>query len=239
VNDDKLKKRDRYDTEIAAVDASIGRFLDGVGKIVDNRKLIVVFTADHGESLGEHNYWGHGRNLFEPSLRIPLGITWAGTIPPQRLTTQATLLDLAPTLLDLVGVDSLHGLPGTSWAGAARDGVETVPRGVTCYQAHKGAVHGGTHDNEKKRSKGLLKVGIIEDGRKEILGVAPQNHMIFDLTDDPNELEDLATPQSEPSEDLLTCLGMVSEGLGALDRLVTQKLDAETVEQLRALGYLD
>ncbi len=72
VNDDQLKKRDRYDTEIAAVDASIARLLAGVRKRVDESELLVVLTADHGESLGEHNYWGHGRYLYEPSLRIPL-----------------------------------------------------------------------------------------------------------------------------------------------------------------------
>ena len=45
--------------------------------------LLVVITADHGESLGEHDYWGHGRYLYEPSLRIPLGIAWEGKIAPR------------------------------------------------------------------------------------------------------------------------------------------------------------
>ena len=62
---------DRYDTEIAAVDASIDRLLAGIRQAVEEEDLLVVLTADHGESLGEHNYWGHGRYLYEPSLRIP------------------------------------------------------------------------------------------------------------------------------------------------------------------------
>ncbi len=239
VNDDQLNKKDRYDSEIAAVDSSIERLLAGVRRVVDEENLIVVFTADHGESLGEHDYWGHGRNLHEPSLRIPLALYWEGVIAPGILTSQATLLDVAPTLFDLVGVKGPEELPGTSWAQAARGGRANTPENAACYQAHKGAVHGGTHDNERKRSKGLLSVGVVVGNQKEILGVAQQEHLVFDLTEDPNELKNLAPANSQPSDDLLSCLGEVSRALGALDRLVTQKLDAETIEQLRALGYLD
>ena len=49
----------------------------------------------------------------------------------------------------------------------------------------------------------------------------------------------LATVDSRPSDELIACLAEVSDGLGSLDRLATQKLDDETIEQLKALGYLD
>jgi len=238
INDDKLSRQDRYDTEIAAVDDSIGRLLSGIGTMGHEDNLVVVLTADHGESLGEHDYWGHGRYLYEPSLRIPLGIVWNGRIPVGSTGSQATLLDLAPTLLDLVGGDVPDGLPGLSWASTARGGEPLVER-TGCYQAHRGAVHGGTHDNDRKRSKGLLWIGVIDGDRKEILQVNRQYLQIFDLGVDPQELESLATTGSRPSEKLLACFGEVSTGLGNLDRLATQKLDDETVEQLKALGYLE
>lgn len=238
VNDDQLKKRDRYDTEIAAVDASIARLLAGVRKRVEDSELLVVLTADHGESLGEHNYWGHGRHLYEPSLRIPLAIVWNGHIPSATVASQATLLDIAPTVLALVGVNASTDLPGTNWARTARAGV-SVPEVAHCYQAHRGAVHGGTHDSDQKRSKGLLSVGIIEGDRKEILRLNPQGLELYDFVADPGELKNLVATRSQPSDRLLACLAEVTEGFGNLDRLTTQKLDAETVEQLRALGYLD
>ncbi len=239
VNDDRLTKRDRYDTEIAAVDASIGRLLEGVRKAVDDQSVVIVFTADHGESLGEHGYWGHGRNLYEPSLRIPLALVWKGRIPAGKLASRATLLDIAPTLLELAGFEPPEGLPGRSWAENARRGQEPPPGGVSYFQTHRGAVHGGTHDSDKKRSKGLLSVAIISDDRKEILGIEPQDHQLFDLARDPGELHNLVPPQTQPSDGLLSWLVEVSTGLQALDRLATQSLDAETVEQLRALGYLE
>jgi arylsulfatase A-like enzyme len=238
VNEGKLTRVDRYDTEIAAVDAAIGRLLDGIEELMADDNLVIVFTADHGESLGDHNYWGHGRYLYEPSLRIPLGIVWKGRIRPGAASSQATLLDLAPTLLDLVGVAAPGELTGSSWASAARGG-EAPPERTHCYQAHRGAVHGGTHDSDQKRSKGLLAVGVINDDRKEILRIIGNEHLRFDLTEDPLELDNLVTPDSAPSEALLACFATVSRALGALDRLATQELDEETVEQLKALGYLE
>lgn len=239
VNDDKLKKRDRYDTEIAAVDRSIGRLLEGIRRNVDDRELVVVFAADHGESLGEHGYWGHGRNLYEQGLRIPLALVWEGRIPAGKLTSQATLLDVAPTLLELAGVEAPESLPGRSWAETARTGQAPAAGGISYFQTHRGAVHGGTHDSEKKRSKGLLSVAIITDDRKEILTLSPQERQLFNLDVDPGELHNLVGSQTQPSDGLLAWLAQVSTGLNALDRLETQNLDAETVEQLRALGYLD
>ena len=238
INDDKLTRLDRYDTEIAAVDDAIGRLLAGIKKMGHGDNLLVVFTADHGESLGEHDYWGHGRYLYEPSLRIPLGISWGGRIPARSTSSKATLLDLAPTLLELGGLDVPEELPGRSWAGTARGGDPPAEQAV-CYQAHRGAVHGGTHDNERKRSKGLLWVGLIDGDRKELVQVNRQYLQTFDLGADPGELENLATSDSRPTDGLLACFAEISTGLGNLDRLATQKLDDETVEQLKALGYLE
>lgn len=238
LNAGRLTKSDRYDTEVAAVDDAIGRLLDGVRAEIPDDDLIVVFTADHGESLGEHGYWGHGRNLHEPSLRIPLGIAWPGHIPPAAIRPQATLLDLAPTLLELAGVAVPDGLPGVSWAAALRGG-EAPEERLHCYQAHRGAVLGSSHDSERKRSKGLLAVGVIEADRKEILRIEGDEHEVFDLGADEGELTNLSRADEQPSRELLICLGDVSEGLGSLDRLATQKLDDETVERLKALGYLE
>ncbi len=82
-------------------------------------------------------------------------------------------------------------------------------------------------------------MGIIEGDRKEILRLNPQGLELYDFVADPGELKNLASTRSQPSDRLLACLAEVTDGFGNLDRLTTQKLDAETVEQLRALGYLE
>jgi len=153
------------------------------------------------------------------------------------INRQATLLDLAPTILELLGHEVPDTFSGISWADAATGG-KLPPDRVICYQAHKGAVH-GERDSDRKRSKGLLSVGIVHQDRKEILRVKNNAHALFALAADPGELDNLDIATEPPSDPLLECLGTVSEGLGALDRLATKKLDDETVEQLRALGYIE
>jgi arylsulfatase A-like enzyme len=230
-------RSDRYDTEIAAVDREIGRLLDGLERRVEGDRVIIVFTSDHGESLGEHDEWGHGRNLYEPGLRIPLGFTWTGTVEQQVVDAPAHIIDIAPTVLDLVGLKPPATFRGVSWAPALRGGERPAPATV-CYQAHRGAVHGAS-ESDRARSKGLLDVAVIDGERKEILHINGSQREVFDLAEDPRELSPLVAPGSTSSEALIRCVGEVSNALGSLDRLTTKKLDDETVEQLRALGYLD
>jgi arylsulfatase A-like enzyme len=237
ITDKDPKRSDRYDTEVAAADAAVGRLLRGLETHFAPDEMIVVFAADHGESLGEHDYWGHGRYLYEPSLRVPLGIRWKGTVEQRVIERQATILDIAPTILGLLGIEAPSEFAGLSWAAAAEGG-ELPSERTLCYQAHKGAVH-GEHDDERARSKGLLSVGIVSGDRKEILQIKNGEHLLFDLATDPAELVSLVPADAQPSDPLLECLGRVSEGLGALDRLTTKKLDDETVEQLRVLGYIE
>ena len=230
-------RSDRYDTEIAEVDAQIGRLLGSIRNRIDDDRLLIFFAADHGESLGEHDYWGHGRFLYEPSLRIPMGFTWKGTIEQQTVNAQATIVDLAPTVLELVDLPIPEAYSGESWAGVLAGGADVVEQ-ARCYQAHRGAVHGAP-ESERARSKGLLSVGRIDGDRKEIIIIKGNERLLFDFGDDPHELRSLVDPTSPPSADLVQCMGEIGEGLGSLDRLKVKKLDDETVEQLRALGYLE
>ncbi len=230
-------RSDRYDTEIAEVDAQIGRLLGSVRNRIDDDRLLIFFAADHGESLGEHDFWGHGRFLYEPSLRIPMGFTWKGSIEQQTVDAQATIVDLAPTVLELVGLAIPETFRGESWAGVLTGRAKAVGQ-ARCYQAHRGAVHGAP-ESERARSKGLLSVGRIDGDRKEIIVIKGNQRLLFDVEKDPQELRSLVEPGSPPSAELVQCMGEISEGLGSLDRLKVKQLDDETVEQLRALGYLE
>jgi arylsulfatase A-like enzyme len=230
-------RSDRYDTEIAEVDHQIGRLLKWIERNLQRDQIITYFAADHGESLGEHEYWGHGRYLYEPSLRIPMGFTWPGTIEQKVVDVQARIVDLGPTVLELLGLDVPSAMKGRSWA-ATLTRRTTLPDLAFCYQAHRGAVHGAP-ENDRARSKGLLSVGRIDGDRKEIFRVKDNTRLLFDLASDPKELDSLVALDSAPSPELVRCIGEISEGLGSLDRLKTKKLDDETVEQLRALGYLE
>ena len=225
---------DRYDTEIAFVDRQLGRILDLFDRDpVLKANTLFVFAADHGESLGEHGDWGHGRNLYEPALRIPLGFAWAGKIRPGTVIDAPALnLDVAPTLLGLVGLNAPPGFRGFDWtpvlAGAP------PPRGrVTWFEAHKGAVL-SAQEGEGARRKGLLEVGVMVDGHKEVFRLAESRHGLYDLPADPAEIRSLAGPLSPR---LKGWLAEVQKGLALSDRLAPAEVDPEYAAKLRALGY--
>ncbi len=94
---------DRYDGEIAIVDREISRLVDHLRRALD-RPTIVVVTADHGEEFREHGGAYHGSSLYDEQIRVPLLLLVPG-LDPQRVAAPVGLVDVAPTLLRLVGVD--------------------------------------------------------------------------------------------------------------------------------------
>ncbi len=227
-------KSDRYDTEVAFVDRSIGGLLAGVeGK---SRPTLIFFASDHGESLGEHNYWGHGRHLYDATLHVPMGLAWEGEIEPRTIDAPASLLDLAPTVMSLVGLPVPPAFRGFDWSPVFAGTAEPPSDRVTHHQAHKGAVQGDGSGGARR--KGLLAVGRIAGSQKEILRTRSGRLKVFDLSRDPGENRDLAGG-AKTSAELEDWLGQVREGLTASDELPPPSLDEESLEQLKALGYID
>ena len=94
-----------YDAEVAAVDAAIGKLLQGVRERLPESQAVVVFAADHGESLGEDDYWfAHGDLLSESLVRVPLLVRAPGRAPGPRRDV-VSLVDLAPTLVGWLAAD--------------------------------------------------------------------------------------------------------------------------------------
>jgi arylsulfatase A-like enzyme len=115
---------DRYDREIAYMDRELGRLFAAV----DPATTVVAVHADHGEGLGEDDYWfRHGALLHDPGLRIPLVLAGPGVPAGQRIEHPVRNLDLAPTLLSLAGVAPLPDAEGVDLAPWLR-GEARAPR---------------------------------------------------------------------------------------------------------------
>lgn len=109
-----------YRAEVAAVDDAVGRLLDGLARRGRLDRAVVVLTADHGENLGEGGlYYEHGPNLHDAGLEVPLAVAGPGIEPGRVLTGAVSLVDLAPTLLSLLGIDPAARPPA--------DGVDLSP----------------------------------------------------------------------------------------------------------------
>jgi arylsulfatase len=220
----------QYDGEIATVDAEVGRVLDALDASPVGAETLLVLTSDHGESLGEHDYYfDHGENLFDASLRIPLVLAGPGVKAGHRSALFATTLDLLPTVLDAVKVSYPPNLAGESLWPAAR-GQERPDRARLYAQNDRNLV-------------------AVWDRRYKIVGSPEADSMRYSLYDrmkDPDETKNLSAQQTD-------VLRMERRELDALSERVDQewvrtrlllggqpvedKLSPEACEKLKALGY--
>jgi arylsulfatase len=217
-----------YDGEVAALDGVLRLLFQDLaqGGLLDN--AVVVITADHGEEFGEHGSHGHGTALFDETLRVPLLIVAPG-LTPRVVEQPVSLIDLAPTLLELAGVPppprfeggSLVPLLEPMWIDVA------APRDVLGELPPTGpGVDLRRHDAALVRGHDKLLRG----------ATAPQPLVRFDLAADPGEQRPLAVESAAP---LLAALqARLAELAGRADTPAeTVPLDAATREKLRALGY--
>ncbi|MDH3255225.1 MAG: sulfatase, partial [Acidobacteriota bacterium] len=233
-----LSAKKRYDSEVAFVDHRIGRFLDDIGEMIDLDQTLVIFVSDHGESLGEHGYWGHGRHLYEVTLHVPMGIVWPQRIAARTVEAPASILDIGPTLLGLVGLPVPDHFQGFDWTEVVTRSAQPPVNRVTWHQAHKASVQ-PKENIEKLRRRGLLEVGKVEQGRKEIFKVGTARMRAFDLLQDRAEKRNLMDDGDRPSSEIRAWLETLQQALEQADELPPPSLSDEDIAALRALGYID
>jgi arylsulfatase A-like enzyme len=214
---------DAYDAEVMGVDARLeSLFLSLEERHVLSRAIVVV-TADHGEELLEHGYIGHHQALYEESIRVPLLILAPEMEGPAETTTDVSLLDVAPTVLDLAGIarpESFEGRslrPGASPGGTSYVVSELLRVKIVRYKSpHERAVMGA--------------------GRKLILGVGGRREF-YDLSRDPLETDPEALGDADRAELVSRADQVRALALERPAAPTSRELDPETLEQLRALGY--
>ena len=93
-----------YDNEVAFTDKHVGRLLAHIAKQGFADKTSIILTSDHGEGFGEkNNYFRHGVHLYEALVRVPFVVHVPGA-KPQRIKQRRSLIDLAPTIMELMGI---------------------------------------------------------------------------------------------------------------------------------------
>lgn len=117
-----------YDPDVATNDRAVGRLLDALRARGDADRTVVILHADHGQSLGEHFYFGHGKNLYDATLRIPLIVRAPGRIPAgRRVASLARNVDIMPTVLEVLGLPLPDGLDGRSLVPLTNGGESAPP----------------------------------------------------------------------------------------------------------------
>ena len=176
-----------YDGELAETDRQVGRLLDELDARGLAKDMLVVLHADHGDSLGEQGYVGHGMLLNEATLRIPLILRWPGRIEAGLpVARQAQNVDILPTVLAAAGIEPPPGLDGMSLLplaeGASTKGDDgAAPRVAymeTYYSAHRGFAKPVTLPDGTQTKLGLIRRG-VQEGRWKF--VRTEAHALFDV----------------------------------------------------------
>lgn len=214
-----------YDAEIAFVDAQIGRLRRAIEARGRADASWLVF-ADHGESLTEHGlYLSHTVHLSDVILRIPWIVRWPGRVPAgTRVDAQAMALDLAPTLLGMLGI----GAPA-SWQG--RDQSACLRREAPCESRDAYAFRRGEEGVELALRRGPWSIRCGPD-----LAVCRLHH----LADDPGESRDLCAEQAERCAELRAAALAWHEAQPPV-RVAPERtgdIDPELLRALVALGYV-
>lgn len=101
---------DRYDSEIADADDTVGKVVRAVRE--RRPQAVVVVTADHGEEFGDHGGRYHGTSVFEEQVRVPLIVSAPGVVPPRRVREVVQTIDVLPTVLAALSVPATPRIRG-------------------------------------------------------------------------------------------------------------------------------
>src|SRR5262249_6845440 len=113
-----------YDAEIAVLDSSVGRVLDELTKLEALDDTLVIVTADHGESLGEHGEKTHGVFIYDATVRVPLFLRCPRLLPPGKVYTgPVRSVDVVPTILAALRLPGGNETQGTDLLPALRGDV--------------------------------------------------------------------------------------------------------------------
>jgi arylsulfatase A-like enzyme len=209
-------------------------------------RTAISLVADHGEEFLDHQLQGHGENLFEETLRVPLLLRAPWVLPSGIVHRgRVGLTDIMPTLLDLLGVPAGRELEGKSLVGLVPNHSESAmfPRGPAF--AH--LLNQGMRLKPKVMADPdvMGEVAVLRDHWKFIVKDYGRHDeletMLFDLREDPGELRNLVAAEPGLASELerLAREWYRGERLRSAQGQETLEIRGEDLEKLRALGYID
>jgi arylsulfatase A-like enzyme len=216
-----------YRAELAAVDDAIGRFVDALAADGLLDEIALVVTADHGEEFWEHGQFEHGHTLYEELIRVPLLVRAPGRGDVREIGARVGLVDVLPTLCDLLGVAPPAGFEGRSLVplleGKRSPGETEAYSEAILYGPEWKAITGERWKLVRREDDGSI--------------------ALFDLEADPGETRNLAESDAARVramearlDDWIRRCEARAESVPAA---AVVDMDAEVMSRLRTLGYAD
>jgi arylsulfatase A-like enzyme len=220
-----------YDGGIAYVDSKIGELLDGLKQRGLLEKTLVIVTADHGESFGEHGIFLHRGNLFREQIHVPL-VLWApGLVPAgRRVDVPVSNVSLPATLVELLGLDADGLFPVPSLApllDSDDPGAEWPDPVVEIYR----------HPWEPYRGRPVFTgwMRSIVHGTWQLIRHEKDGDALYDRAADPGQRSDQIAAQPKPAQLLRELLDAFLARLAAHPHV---EAEAPSMESLEGVGYV-
>lgn len=211
-----------YDAEIAYADAQVGRLLASLERAGRLNDTLVVVLADHGEQLGQHQEQAHGFFVYDAAVQIPLILAGPG-VPARVVPGQVRIVDVMPTVLDLLGAETPGAVHGTSLRGAMNgEPVDLLAFAETWYP---------------RFHFGWSELRAVRDAKFKFV-LAPTREL-YDLSADPGETKNLAATDTARADAMERALrGLVARTSQPTAAAAPRPIDAAAEQKLRALGYV-
>ncbi|MFH1039270.1 MAG: sulfatase [PVC group bacterium] len=225
----------RYDGEIRFVDVQINTLIGELKSLKIYDKTLIIITSDHGQAFGEHGDYGHGKTIYQDQLKVPLLIKCPGNFYGGRVVEgPVRSIDIVPTILDVLDISS-----DVPW-----EGVSVLP----LIKNEKTKKSCGNIYIEENLDDTFILGGVIKNNewkyilteKSELRDVEKEGREeLYNLTQDPEELNNLAHLESDVLETMRDFLvSFKNRSPYPAPNPSRVKVNRETVRQLRALGYL-
>lgn len=226
-----------YRAEVESIDERVGYFLETLKdrNILD--KTYIIFTSDHGEMFGEHNRLNHGGIYYEELVHVPLIMSGPKIEPGTRVGSYVSLLDLMPTLKDLLGIEYVDEMQGKSFRPA-----------LSGKNIHDRILYFDQTNIQIEPDEDRQAYAILMDGHKLIARQrnGSVDYFLYDLVNDPAEGENIYSQKKKLAGKMYKKMLRIKQenekkrrsGISRIKQEFEKELNGETIEKLKALGYI-
>ncbi|MHC4127841.1 MAG: sulfatase family protein [Planctomycetota bacterium] len=234
--------RELYEAEVARADDYTGQLVDALKRLAILDETLVIVTSDHGENIGDHGMIDHLLSMHETTLHIPMVIRYPGRFAAGvSVDDLVSLVDVMPTVLDVCGALDESTRPDIERTSLCR---EDRPRRLFVVAENERPVNGVRLMKKSFPAFDTSKIDYpmraIRTRRHRLIWHQGREVELFDLMNDPSETRNVGAIYPEIREELFALLKAWTErGGAAADATMFESQDAESLERLRSLGYID
>jgi len=222
-----------YDAEVATVDAEIRALFEYLPRQGFLDDAVIVITADHGEGFGGHDLYGHGNSLYEELIHVPLIVVLPRQSRGRTVDEPVTLVDVAPTLLDLAGVPAPPSFEGRSLRRQLEGGL--AHRFDAAFEDARPVFSERPQAPSDSRRPGeALHETAVRIGARKLVHNLDGSDETYDLRRDPGERR----PERAAAGPLAAALDQFRAAHTEESRAPKTEIDPDTAERLKALGYV-